>query len=741
MAIIRAFGPKYFYISLIAYFCELVLRLAQPFLIGFIVRYLNEPVGTENGLSGTTTAIMGIVLIVSCFLYTAGRHRNNVMLQCVGNNVRTSLTIMLFKKVMKLSMSSLGETDVGQVVNIMANDLNRFEDLSWFLAYAIVGPVMCVIIVIVTYYYLNWQACIAGIISIVFFIALQGLMGALFNRFRRITAQITDKRVNKMSELITAMKIIKLYCWEDPFQEVIHAIRKEEMTTLTSTYYLKGINSSFFFIATRIMVFTAFITYVLTGNTLHPEAAFVILAMYDAIRISVTAHFPNAIGSGAESIIATARCQKILELDERKNVLREVQTGDRGSILCRNFHGKWTKSLLIENLIDITLDVRPGELLVVVGSVGAGKSCFLYSLLDEIEKISGTCLLSGTASYAPQESWCFGGSVKDNILLSSQFDPVKFNNVVKVCGLERDLELFPEAENTFVGEKGYSLSGGQKARISLARAVYHDSDVYLLDDPLSAVDPKVGNHIFSKCIKGFLQKQGRTVVLVTHQLQFLKEADKVLVLNEGKIVAFGSYAELLYSNFDFFSHLKSNDADGDVKKKKADVSIPRSISMKTKSFSESIDEPIDFLDEEPAIPNDNSREEQATIGAFDPRLYWKYIQASECYFLMFLSLFLSFFGQGLFQFTDVWLSAWTSKDESTNTSAWGAPYITREENYNVLIYSVLIVVLFVVVFSRTTLTYFVCLKSSVNIHNSVFKSLLRAPISFYETNPLGEFGV
>jgi ATP-binding cassette subfamily C (CFTR/MRP) protein 4 len=725
-------------VSLIAYFSEIVLRLSQPFLVGFMIQYLNQN-PDDKRISDEATIAVGVVFVFTCFIYTALRHQNNVMLQRVGNNVRTSLTLMLFKKATKLSMSSLGETDVGQVVNIMANDLQRFEDLSWFLAFAFVGPIMCVIIIIVTYKCLNWQACIAGILSIVFFIALQGLMGTLFNRFRRATAQITDKRVNKMSELITAMKIIKVYCWEGSFQEVIHDIRKKEMKTLTKTYYLKGINSSFFFIATRIMVFAAFVTFVATDGIMDPVNAFVVLAMYDAIRIPVTAHFPNAIGTGAEAVIATNRCQKILELGERKRILKEIQTEEKGSIKCRNFHGKWTKNLLKENLINLTLDIKPGELLVVVGSVGAGKSCFLYSLLDEIEKISGSCILSGTASYAPQDSWCFGASVRDNILLSSHYDSVKFNKVIQVCGLERDLQLFPGGENTFVGEKGYSLSGGQKARISLARAVYHDSDVYLLDDPLSAVDPKVANHMFRKCIKGYLQKQGRTVVLVTHQLQFLKEADKILVLDEGKMVAFGSYAELLSSNFDFFAHLKSHAAEADVKRK-ADVPITRSISLKAQSFSESIDEPIDFPDEEPAVRNDSSpREEQSASGAFDPRIYWRFLKASGLYFLMFLSLFLSFLGQGLFQFTDVWFSAWTGKGQNQTATSWGDSYVMGNNDYNIIIYTVLIVVLFAVVFGRTTLTYFVCLASSVNIHNSVFKSLLRAPIAFYESNPLGEF--
>ena len=142
--------------------------------------------------------------------------------------------------------------------------------------------------------------------------------------------------------------------------------------------------------------------------------------------------------------------------------------------------------------------MNPGELVVVIGTVGSGKTCLLHAVLNEIETTSGEVNLSGSTSYAPQESWCFTGSIRDNILLGSAFDQDRYQAVIKVCGLERDMTLFPNGDSTFVGEKGYSLSGGQKARVSLARAVYNQADVYLLDDPLSAVDPRVSNHIFDR---------------------------------------------------------------------------------------------------------------------------------------------------------------------------------------------------------------------------------------------------
>lgn len=219
----------------------------------------------------------------------------------------------------------------------------------------------------------------------------------------------------------------------------------------------------------------------------------------------------------------------------------------------------------------ITLDIDPGQLVVVIGTVGAGKTCLLHAVLNEIETTSGQIVVSGTTSYAPQESWCFSGSIRDNILLGSQFDSARYDSVIKVCGLERDMTLFPNGDSTFVGEKGYSLSGGQKARVTLARAVYNQADVYSLDDPLSAVDPRVSNHIFDRCIKEYLKN--KTVILVTHQLQFLTKADKIVVLKDGEAIAMGNYDQLINSSIDFLAFLEKEEKEKETLSKKKSLSI------------------------------------------------------------------------------------------------------------------------------------------------------------------------
>lgn len=182
-------------------------------------------------------------------------------------------------------------------------------------------------------------------------------------------------------------------------------------------------------------------------------------------------------------------------------------------------------------------------LTVIIGQVGSGKSSILLSILRELKLKSGTIKTNGSISYASQEAWIFNGTVRQNILFGREFDPKRYAKVVQVSALESDFKQFLQGDQTRVDDRGTSLSGGQRARLSLARALYTNSDCYLLDDPLSAVDTAVAKHIFEKCIKNYLKN--KVVILVTHQLQFIKQADQIVVLKNGCLFACGPYNTLL----------------------------------------------------------------------------------------------------------------------------------------------------------------------------------------------------
>ncbi|CAG2115624.1 unnamed protein product, partial [Medioppia subpectinata] len=298
--------------------------------------------------------------------------------------------------------------------------------------------------------------------------------------------------------------------------------------------------------------------------------------------------------------------------------------------------------------------------------------------------------------------------------------------VVDVCALDRDFKLFPFGDKTLVGERGVSLSGGQKARITLARALYREADVYLLDDPLSAVDASVAKHIFQKCIVEYLKDKAR--VLVTHQIQFLRDAHKILVLKEGKCIAFGSYEELKAKGINFLSFVTDTKDKKNTTIDKTDTNtafrhMNRSVSI-SPSIASSIgghsDDPIDEIKAMDVLAEDEPKvkEETKEIGSISGGVYCEYIKAGAGPILMTVTLVSMVVSQCLYQGSDYWLTQWTNELDKPGGHV--------NQNMNVLIYSCLIGALFLTALARSTSFFVMCMRSSVNLHNRIFYSLLRA---------------
>ncbi|KAJ9590290.1 hypothetical protein L9F63_027871, partial [Diploptera punctata] len=254
----------------------------------------------------------------------------------------------------------------------------------------------------------------------------------------------------------------------------------------------------------------------------------------------------ESMENNIENLDATK--SKIVENDKNKIGIKVI-----------NVTAKWSEDLNENALTDVRLDVKPGGLAAVIGPVGSGKTSLLLAILKELPLISGSILVGGTISYASQEAWLFTGSVRQNILFGQPMDRERYWKVVRVCALERDFELLPHGDKTIVGDRGITLSGGQRARINLARAVYKEADLYILDDPLSAVDTHVGRHLFDDCISDFLHNKTR--LLVTHQLQYLQTVDNILILNNGAVEATGTYQELRELDIEFAKQLHLEDED------------------------------------------------------------------------------------------------------------------------------------------------------------------------------------
>lgn len=292
----------------------------------------------------------------------------------------------------------------------------------------------------------------------------------------------------------------------------------------------------------------------------------------------------------------------------------------------------WSKTSEIPALQNVSLDVADGQLVGLTGPVGSGKTTLLLSILGELPVCSGRISCIGKMAFVSQIPWVYSGTVRENIVFGRQFVAEKYNKVIMVCDLEKDIKCFPKGDLTEIGQRGVILSGGQRARVSLARAIYTDADIYLLDDPLSAVDAKVGKNLFERCIKEFLG--GRIRILATHQLQFLKKTDSVVLLENGSVVGQGTYSQVLQHSMGF--RFLQREAKGAPSLEKDDLEMATVVCKDThKSMS------VPQIDGERVDLTDDA--EDRMIGSVKWLLYWKYFRTVlPTIMIASLSVFLTF---------------------------------------------------------------------------------------------------
>ncbi|XP_067118442.1 ATP-binding cassette sub-family C member 4-like isoform X1 [Centruroides vittatus] len=755
-AVIRTFGCLYFLHASLILVEECIIRVCQPYLLGVIVDYYankNKEKEFDSYLSAG-----GICLLAVCFVFT--HHVYFFGAQRIGMRIRIACCSIIYRKALKLSHTSLGKTTVGQMVNLLSNDVNRFDYCIIYLPHLIAGPLQTAIMLLVLWRYLGY-ATFAGLAILLLYIPFQGGMGKLFSKLRSKTAKLTDERIRLMNEIVAGMRVIKMYTWEFAFANLVDKARRKEIKKIRQTSILRGINIALFFVSSKLILFLSFLTYILLGGQLTARTVFVSISLFNNLRLCMTLFFPYGISQGAEALISLKRLQRFLLLEEQEENEMTVSSLRPKLNQCGVWMSKLTASWNKDGeatLQRITLNVQPGELLAVIGPVGSGKTSLLMSMLGELPSSSGEIKVKGKIAYASQEAWVFGGSVKQNILFGDVFDEEKYNNVLHVSALEKDINLFPYGDRTLVGERGVSLSGGQKARVNLARALYLDADIFILDDPLSAVDAAVAKHIFEKCIMQYLKNKVR--ILATHQIQFLKKATKIIVLKEGKCLALGTYDELVTAGIDVGSLIEENEeirsrknTTGSFSSADEDVIIsnpqPAMLYESNSSLATS-----EFEGEPVRVGDDKSpkqQQETKTAGAVGAAVYKSYIKAGSGPFLQILLLLSYVATQTLFNGSDYWLSKWTDEEQVyikekqifdnytkyNNDTNDTMNLILPPRNFNMYVYSGLIWGLFLLSLVRTIAFFTMCMKASINLHNNMFNCIIRAPIAFFDNNPVG----
>ncbi|XP_050511824.1 ATP-binding cassette sub-family C member 4-like isoform X2 [Diabrotica virgifera virgifera] len=775
-AIVKAFYFEFLLYGIAWFVLNVLLRCSQPIILFHFIALFSGENREEN--QGDMYIYGGLLILVSV-LSIFFMHHLQIGLASIGMRVRVACSSLVYRKITKLSHQTLGQTAVGQVVNLMSNDVHRFDLVLLPLHAFWAIPFQFVILS-----YFIWQqvqiASLAGLVSMVIIsLPLQGYLGKLMGTLRANIAKKTDNRVKLMSEIISGIQVIKMYAWEKPFEKVIEIARKNEIRCVTLTSYLRGIFASCMVFLERMSLCFTLICYVLLGNNITAEKVFSLAQAFNILQLSMAIWYPLAVSHGAEALISIKRLKAFLTLEEKE--VSRIKGLSTPGVVMSNVSSSWCDAG--ETLQDISLNIPPGFLCVVIGPLGAGKSSLLQLLLGELAIKTGTVLMGGEISYCSQEPWLFQSTIRNNILFGRPFDKQLYEKVVKVCALERDFQQFPERDETVVGERGVSLSGGQRARINLARAIYRQADVYLLDDPLSAVDTHVGKHLFNQCIVKHLR--GKTRILVTHQLQYLKKANLIVVLNEGKIETVGTFEQLSRSKLDFAKIIVDSVEPGDKHEETTEssdltntVSNPRKASVT--STKSDLSESLEYFEE-----NNFSDE----VIEHDPQhTAWKeYFQATRRTGLLIVVFTMLVLAQTICSGTDLWVAFWTnqevirhstsrplesdvSSDEPilyeatpfdsslnlthnyeykveepvvTSDGIFDYVYINNhvyhlvKTGYAIGFYGFLIVGVIILTLFRSMMFVKVCMIASVNIHSKMFSTLLRAPMRFFDTNASG----
>ncbi|XP_035998439.1 canalicular multispecific organic anion transporter 2 isoform X2 [Fundulus heteroclitus] len=591
-ALIRSFGP-YFLIGSVFKLMQDAITFVNPQLLRMLISFTKE-----KDTPDWWGYLLAFLMFFTAILQTLILHRHFQYCFVTGMNVRTALIGAIYRKALVITNAAKRSSTVGEIVNLMSVDAQRFMDLTTFLNMLWSAPLQ----IILALYFL-WQnlgpSVLAGVAVMVMLIPFNAFIAMKTRGYQVEQMQHKDARIKLMSEILNGIKVLKLYAWENSFKDKVLAIRQKELTVLRKTAYLGALSTMAWTSAPFLVALTTFAVYVTVdeNNVLDAERAFVSLSLFNILRFPLNM-LPQVISSLVQASVSLKRIQNFLSHDEldptsvdRKN------TSSAFAVSVVNGKFTWAKEDQ-PVLHNINVMVPPGSLVAIVGHVGCGKSSLISALLGDMEKLEGEVSVRGSVAYVPQQAWIQNATLRDNILFGNTFNECKYHRVLEACALTQDLKVLPGGDMTEIGEKGINLSGGQRQRVSLARALYSGADVYLLDDPLSAVDAHVSKHIFDNLIgpEGILK--GKTRVLVTHGISYLPQVDNIVVMVDGRVSEMGSYQELLKQNGAFAEFLRNYAMDDIIEEDEATEDL-----MEDELFPDDVlsNHHTDMVDNEPTV--------------------------------------------------------------------------------------------------------------------------------------------
>ncbi|CAF4086554.1 unnamed protein product [Rotaria sp. Silwood2] len=677
----------------------LITNIAQPLLFRQILLNMMN----ENG-SNTVSYLYAILLVIAVNIKTFTHRQHLFSTDRLGLRMTNALTMIIYKRALSLKSTSLKEFDTGQIINLIANDASKFEEMCKYFSYLFEGIIEIIIIFGLLCWIIKPIPALCGYALFPLFILIQLYFSQKFSQYHQKIIVCTDKRLQSFSEFIRGCHIVKFYNWQKPLEDRIIKMRENEFINIRYASHFRAFNSSLFYLSGSLFAFFTFGSAWLLGYPLSIENTFPTLSLFSILRLNSMYHIPLAIEKLSIAKAASKRIDVFMNSTMEQNNHYQLFTGlnykqKKGSIFISNASFSWHNDTPCLTLSDLTIE--QGTFVGIFGAVGSGKSSLFAAILGEMNLINGQLNINNDSSisYCAQSPWIFEDTFRNNILLNRPFNHQRYNDVMYACCLDIDLNQFgPNYDLIMIGENGFNLSGGQKARLSLARALYTDADIYLLDDPLSSVDHKVAKQIYERCFGPFGLLKNKTRLLATHQIQYLSESHKIICLSHGYI--------------DKQSNLNINIVNGDNTNRN-EASLVTSL----------IDDNIKLDDSESSIAIENSTDEYARW-----HIWYKLFTAPPYNCIGFcLLVVLLLLGEAFSDGTSYWLSL-SFKQSQTNQE------ISSETVY---IYFGLIITSIILDICHSNYYFLLILNGSNSLHNRMLKGLLYTSIKYFETNSSG----
>ncbi|XP_047341674.1 ABC transporter C family member 13 [Impatiens glandulifera] len=684
-----------------------------PLLLNSLIRFLQKG---SPGYSGYVFAILlGLTSVAKSFLDT----QYTFLLAKLKLKLRSSIMTTIYHKCLNVSLAERSKFSEGEIQTFMSVDSDRtvnlcnsFHDM-WSL------PLQIGIALYLLYTQVKF-AFLSGITITIFLIPVNKWIANLISNATKKMMEQKDERIRRTGELLMNIRTLKMYGWELLFTSWLKETRSSEVTHLSTRKYLDAWCVFFWATTPTLFSLSTFGLYSLMGYQLDAATVFTCLALINNL-ISPLNSFPWVINGLIDAVISIKRLNRFISCPEQQmehygNSSTFSSKDELGSMAV-DIHGACGSWSSIEEkggsgfFNHLTLAIPKGSLVTVIGEVGSGKSSLLNLILGELRLFEGLVHSEGSIAYVPQVPWILSGTIRDNILFGKEYDPRRYYDVLQACALNVDISQMVGGDTAYVGEKGFNLSGGQKVRLALARAIYHGADIFLLDDVLSAVDAQVARLILHKAMLSPLMKH-HTRILCTHNMQAIVSADVIVVMDKGHIKWLGSSAELSACHYMDFSSKHILFSQDNIEDRNPDLSVADQQAV-TPESGEAVE-----------ITEVESRKE----GRVEPAIYKHY--AAFCgWFITIATCFSAVLMQGSRNGNDLWLSYWVDTTAGSQSEYPMAFYLG--------ILAVFCLINSSLTLARAFLFAYGGLCAAIRVHNELLAKLVNAPISFFDQTPTG----